>query len=123
MPNASCSPENPGGLAGGLCSGDSHAAPRTPFIAEAVETDLDSETRMEARVSEISSEGCYLDTLNPFPAGTRIRVVITHNDVTFTAIGSVTYEDHNMGMDVTFTAVEPEQQKVLGKWLAGAGNN
>jgi hypothetical protein len=51
-------------------------APRHPFIASAEETDLASGARLPARVSELSLNGCYLDTLNLFPKGTRIRLVI-----------------------------------------------
>jgi len=93
-------------------------APRHPFIASAEETDLASGTRLSARVSELSLKGCYLDTLNPFPKGTQIRLVIFHGGVTFTAHATVIYPQPNMGMGVVFSSVEPEQLEVLRKWLS-----
>jgi len=92
-------------------------APRHPFMASAEETDLASGTRLSARVSELSLKGCYLDTLNPFPKGTKIRLVIFHGGATFTVHATVIYPQPNMGMGVVFSAVEPEQLEVLTKWL------
>lgn len=92
--------------------------PRYTFIASAEQTDLDSGTRISARVSELSLRGCYLDTLNPFPEGTRIRVLIFHGDTTFTVRATVVYPQRHLGMGVEFSAVEPEQLEVLRKWLA-----
>lgn len=93
------------------------AVSRYPFIASAEETDLDSGARLSARVSELSLKGCYLDTLNPFPKGTQIRLVILHGSSTFTVHATVIYPQPNMGMGVLFSAVEPEQLEVLTKWL------
>lgn len=90
---------------------------RHPFIASAEETDLDSGARISARVSDLSLKGCYLDTLNPLPKGTQIRVVIFHGDATFTAFATVIYPQPNMGMGVEFSAVEPDQLEVLLKWV------
>ncbi len=73
---------------------------------------------MSARVSELSLRGCYLDTLNPFPEGTQIRLVIFHGGVTFTVHANVVYPQPNMGMGVVFSAVESEQMEVLTKWLS-----
>src|SRR5439155_24105706 len=66
-------------------------APLHPFIASAEETDLASGARLSARVSELSLKGCYLYTLNTFPKGTRIRLVIVYGGETFTALATVIY--------------------------------
>ena len=99
-------------------SSERREVPRHPLIANAEETDLASGARLSARVSEMSLKGCYLDTLNPFPEGTKIRLVIFHEGVTFTAYATVIYPQPNMGMGVVFSAVAPEQLEVLTKWLA-----
>jgi hypothetical protein len=101
-----------------LSSSERREAPRHPFIASAEETDLASGARLSARVSELSLKGCYLDTLNPFPKGTQIRLVIFHGGATFTAHATVIYPQPNMGMGVVFSSVEPEQREVMMKWLA-----
>jgi hypothetical protein len=95
--------------------------PRYLFIANAEETDLDSGTKLTARVSELSRKGCYLDTLNPFPRGTRIKLRITHEHASFTALARVIYQQPNMGMGIAFITVEPAQMQVLEKWLAEMG--
>ena len=101
----------------GQSNSERREAPRHPFIASAQETDLASGARLSARVSELSLKGCYLDTLNPFPRGTQIRLVIFHGGATFTARATVIYPQPNMGMGVEFSAAEPEQLEVLMKWL------
>ncbi len=96
---------------------DRRGVPRYSFIASAEETELDSGARISARVSDLSLKGCYLDTLNPFPKGTQIRVVVFHGDATFTALATVIYPQPHMGMGIEFSAVEPDQLQVLQKWL------
>jgi hypothetical protein len=105
----------------GLSNSERREAPRHPFIASAEETDLTSGARLSARVSELSLKGCYLDTLNPFPKGTQIRLVIFHGGATFTAHAIVIYPQPNMGTGVVFSPVEPKQLEVLMKWLAELG--
>lgn len=107
MPLATNSPQN----------SERRGVSRYPFIASVEETDLDSGARISARVSDLSLKGCYLDTLNPLPKGTQIRVVVSHGDVTFTALATVIYPQPNMGMGVEFSAVEPDQLEVLLKWV------
>ena len=114
----------PTGLSASLSnqsSSERREVPRHQFIASAEETDLASGARLSARVSELSLKGCYLDTLNPFPEGTQIRLVIFHGGVTFTAHATVIYPQPNMGMGVVFFPVEPKQLEVLMKWLAELG--
>jgi hypothetical protein len=105
----------------GLSNSERREAPRHPFIASAEETDLTSGALLSARVSELSLKGCYLDTLNPFPKGTQIRLVIFHGGATFTAHATVIYPQPNMGTGVVFSPVEPKQLEVLMKWLAELG--
>jgi hypothetical protein len=50
--------------------------------------------------------------------GTQVRVRISHDGATFTALGSVAFILPNMGMGVTFTSIEQDQQTILQKWIA-----
>jgi hypothetical protein len=45
--------------------------------------------KLNARTSDISRTGCHIDTLNPSPAGTKLRLRLTQHDETFEAIGTV----------------------------------
>lgn len=89
--------------------------------AEIVEVETDAHTR--ARTSELGLLGCYLDALTPLPVGSRIRLQLTHQEGTFTALGSVVHSEPNLGMGIKFTGVELAQQAVLVKWLARFGQS
>ena len=93
-------------------------APRYPFIADAEVTEISSDTRLAAKTSDLSLSGCFLDMLNPSPQGKDVRVTISHEGATFTALGSVVFVLPNMGMGVVFTSVEHNQQAILQKWIA-----
>ncbi len=93
------------------------AVPRYPFVATAVVTELRSEARLPARTSELSIHGCYIDTLNPFPAGTDVRVKIIHGNRTFETPAQVVYIHPGYGMGLLFAAAPAEQQPVLEDWL------
>ena len=80
--------------------------------------EISSDTKLAAKTSDLSVGGCFLDMLNPTPQGTEVRVRISHEGATFTALGRVVFILPNMGMGVTFTSIERDQQAILQKWLA-----
>ena len=73
---------------------------------------------METRVRDLSQEGCYVDTNNALPLGTVTDVRITKGAQLFEARGRVVYSRANKGMGLVFTAIEPEQLRILETWLA-----
>jgi c-di-GMP-binding flagellar brake protein YcgR len=93
-------------------------APRYPVIAEAEVTEIENETKLTAKTSDLSLGGCFLDMPNPSPEGTEIVVRISYDEATFTARGKVVFVFPDMGMGVMFTSVPASQQAVLEKWLA-----
>jgi hypothetical protein len=93
-------------------------APRYSLIVAAEVIELQTDTHIRARTSDMSLVGCYLDMMNPLPLGTDVRLQLAQQDTTFTALGTVAYTQANMGMGITFTVVEPDQQRVLEQWLA-----
>jgi hypothetical protein len=93
-------------------------APRYPFIAEAEVTEIATDTKLNAKTSDLSIGGCFLDMLNPSPEGTEIQVRISHASTTFTARGRVVFVFPNMGMGVVFTSVEDNPLAILQKWLS-----
>ncbi|MFZ0336230.1 MAG: PilZ domain-containing protein [Candidatus Acidiferrales bacterium] len=92
--------------------------PRHPFFAsvELLESKLD--TRIEARTGDLSLHGCYVDTMNPFPSGSKVRVTITHMEERFTTLGNVAHSKPNVGMGISFTDIDPQQRPILMKWLS-----
>ena len=93
-------------------------APRCPLIASAEVIELQTNTHLRARISDLSLVGCYLDMTNILPVGTEVRLNIAHRDANFTALGVVTHGQPNMGMGVRFTDVLLDQHYILDKWLA-----
>ena len=93
-------------------------APRSSIIASAGVIESKDGTNLRARISDLSLVGCYLDTTNPLPVGTEIRLNITHSDTNFTALGVVAHCQSNMGMGIRFTDVQLDQHAILDRWLA-----
>ena len=91
--------------------------PRYPFYASVELIELDSDTRLHARTSDISLHGCYLDSMNPIPAGSRVRLKILHEGASFTALGTVIHSQPNMGMGISFSDIERNQMPILENWL------
>jgi hypothetical protein len=91
-------------------------SPRFPFIASAQVTETRTEARLQARTSDLSREGCYLDMLNPLPTGTLLRINVTHQNKQLDAVGRVVHSQLNVGMGVRFEEVG--QRAVIDAWLS-----
>ncbi len=95
---------------------------RYPFFASAELIEDKSDVRITTRLSELGLYGCYLDMMNPFPAGTSVLIKISESPATFEARATVVYSQPNMGMGVAFRNVEERYLKVLQKWMTDAQN-
>ena len=87
--------------------------PRFAFIAEAEIVGM----KDRARVSELSARGCYIDSINPLPKGTDVRLRIRYGCSTCEFVGSVIYTHAGFGMGVVFNGLSPEQRSTLDVWL------
>ncbi len=65
--------------------------PRYTFVAVAEVTDTTNQTCRVVRIAELSRNGCFVDTLNPLPLGTPLKVVIYGGQGTFATNGKVIY--------------------------------
>lgn len=91
--------------------------PRFSFIAEAeVIGPLDG-TRVIARVSELSSRGCYVDTVHAFPLGTELRFRMRYGCSTCDVPGKVIYTHSGYGIGVLFGDIARNQRITLDAWL------
>lgn len=103
-------------------SGSSYSNPRTvprySFVAVADVTEPATQTCLHGRISEISRKGCYVDTLNPLPLGTLLKVVISRDLGTFASSGKVIYVQETFGMGVAFVDIAADQLMILDSWLA-----
>ena len=95
---------------------------RFPFVANAEVSETAAGTRIKARVTEISSYGCYLDMLNPFLVGIEVFVkIFTAADI-FETSAIVVYSHPNLGVGLAFRDVSPHSLPTLQKWLLEAQN-
>lgn len=93
------------------------SVPRYTFIADAEVVESGTKAHLTARISEIGLRGCYIDLLNPLPAGLNILVKIFKNNQTFEEEAQVVYAHPTMGMGVVFTRMNPDHQRVLEGWI------
>jgi len=98
---------------------DRRDAQRLPMILAVEVTEVDSGTRLSARTSDVSRTGCYVDTLNPTPTGTVVRVKLSHNGEQLVLLARVVYVSPRLGMGIRFDeSISPEQCAILDRWLA-----
>lgn len=93
------------------------SAPRYPMVLAAEVVELPRGAKLAARTSDISGTGCYVDTLNPIPKDSQVRLRFTHNDDVFEALGRVVYVSPGLGMGIAFETVAEDQQAKLMRWL------
>jgi hypothetical protein len=93
-------------------------ARRYPFIANVELTDVQSQTQITGRTSDLSLFGCLVVTLRPLSAGIRVRIKIVHTGKSFSADGRVAYARPNAGVGVVFTKIESNDQLVLERWIS-----
>jgi hypothetical protein len=91
---------------------------RYSFTASAEVTDVKSQTRINARISDLGRAGCYVDTISPFVVGKDVKVRIVKDKTWFSAEGRIVYSTIGMGMGLIFTVVEPAERLILEKWIA-----
>jgi hypothetical protein len=100
-----------------LTGAERRSHPRYPFTAAVQAVDSAHRTVLNARISDLGRGGCYVDAFSPFPLKTGVKLRITCEKRAFEAHANVVYSKTGMGMGLAFTTVEPEQLKVLDRWL------
>jgi hypothetical protein len=96
---------------------EKRSCPRYPFSPAVEALDLEADTRIMGRLSDISRNGCYVDTINPFAKDAPVTLTISRDNQSFKTQAKVVYSKMGMGMGLLFTTAEPEQLRVLGSWL------
>jgi|SRR5882672_10528596 len=98
------------------------ANPRFSFFADAQVT-LGDGKDVRAQLAELSSRGCYIDTLEPIPVRTKLRLRICDGMKTCEVGGKVLYMHSGggfgiFGMGVLFEEMGPEQHSAIDAWLS-----
>jgi PilZ domain len=98
------------------------ASARNSFSAAAVIVDTQSGVRLQARCSDLSMAGCYVDTINPFPEKARVRLRLSVAQENFETGARVCFSHIGMGMGLSFYELTPEQNLLLVGWLNGGAS-
>jgi hypothetical protein len=100
---------------------DQRSDPRIPIIAAAEIIEVARGTRLSARTSDISRTGCYIDSLNPTPVKTVIRLRLMHGGEELELPARIVYVSPGLGMGVRFDEnLTPAQLAILNRWLSSS---
>jgi PilZ domain len=85
-------------------------------------TDLESETHLEERTTDLSLFGCGVATRNSLAIGAKLRIRIAHKGSHFAALGRVIYVRPYREMGIEFTQIADNDQAILEKWISELRN-
>jgi hypothetical protein len=103
---------------------DRRDSPRFALTLVAVVTEIATSNVLNARSSDVSRSGCYIDTLQPLPLGASVKVLLRSGDENFETPAKVVYMCPGLGMGVNWGLSLPDKtQALLDRWLAIAAKN
>jgi hypothetical protein len=83
-----------------------------------------NDTVLNARSSDVSRSGCYIDTLSPLPVQTQIKIRLRSGDDVFETQARVVYVCPGLGMGVHWGISPAEKQvAILDGWLQKAASS
>jgi hypothetical protein len=95
------------------------AARRLRCVAGVLVESVQEKVRLWAECTDISRQGCYVETWHPFRAGTEVRLSLTFHELRVQAAGVVKTVHPALGMGISFSAVEaehmPRLEQILGR--------
>ncbi|MBV9888372.1 MAG: PilZ domain-containing protein [Acidobacteria bacterium] len=103
---------------------DRRDSPRYALTLVAIVTETATSMVLNARSSDVSRSGCYIDTLQPLPPGAEVKILLRSGDEIFEAPARVVYMCPGLGMGVNWGLNLPEKTlAILDRWLAKAAKN
>src|SRR5580658_7722735 len=103
--------------------GERRQTDRHTFSAAAEVVELTSFSRISTRAADLSQKGCYLDSLNPFPIGTNVRVRIRWGGAELACTAVVRDAQPGLGMGVAFTDLDPPREALIKTWIEKLGSS
>jgi len=79
-------------------------------------------TPIRVRATDISANGCYVETMLPLATGTILRVEFWVDSEKMSTSGIVRTKDPGVGMGIEFTGLPPAMQKRFQSFLDGLGD-
>jgi hypothetical protein len=111
---------NAANSAGTVGTADRRREARFAFTAAITALDPGTGAHIEARTTDIATGGCYVDIMNPFPAGSFLQIRLKKDGQFFETQAKVTYCQSGVGMGLEFTDPDPKQIQIVKGWLAEA---
>jgi hypothetical protein len=78
-------------------------------------------SRIQARTSDLSPQGCYVDTLNPLALGAAVRIQIHRSGLILDVLANVSSRHVGSGMGLEFEEITKPQRAILESWLGELG--
>jgi hypothetical protein len=116
--------DNPKGHSGGhqrvvtAPTADRRGADRHTFTASAELVELSSGARFSTRTTDLGPGGCFVDTIVPFPVGSKVHVSVRKGKTNFEAGGTVVYSQVGLGMGIAFDPLDPPHREALDLWIS-----
>jgi PilZ domain len=102
-------------------SSERREADRHVFTASAEVREIGSGAKFTTRTTDLGPGGCFVDTMVPFPIGSRVQVSVHKDKHAFEATGTVVYAQPGLGMGIAFDALDEQQRDALDAWLGEVG--
>ena len=97
---------------------DRRQAARYALLAFAELTNPEDARLVSGKVTQISRNGCYVDTPKTFSVGTSLKVIISRDERTFVTQATVIHVQEQVGMGLAFLDPQEDQLHILDSWLA-----
>lgn len=92
-------------------------ARRYPFAASIELVEMESGTELHGQTTDISSFGCHVNVVTPWPTGAKVHLRIVHRGAVLSVQGTVANLRGPGSIGVVFTQMEEKEQSVLDRWL------
>ena len=107
-----------GGSRPALSESDRRGGDRHMFTASAEVVEISSGARFSTRTTDLGPGGCFVDTTNPFPVGSKLHVNLHKGKTSFETAGTVVYSQNGLGMGIAFSDLHSDRRVALEAWLA-----
>ena len=107
-----------GSVATTVADSERRGGNRHIFTAAADVVEISSGARFSTRTTDLGPGGCFVDTTNPFPVGSKLHVRLHKGKTSFETTGTVVYSQHGLGMGIAFSDLAQERRSALESWLA-----
>jgi|ERR1700721_1183055 len=91
---------------------------RYPFAAHAVIQEPLTGLELAGRTSDISVQGCYVESVDHFPRNTLIRIRIEQDGAAIETWGRVAHVKTGIGTGLAFLEVSTEERLIIENWVA-----